>query len=99
MLDLDFIPNHSQARLKNSLLRIQYPAEPVTWISNLDLTFGQLINADEASVLKLARYLGLSPSQEEDHLNVLNAVMRHLGVSCMHSTSSAKNSRNDHGHT
>ncbi|KAF9783715.1 hypothetical protein BJ322DRAFT_1109564 [Thelephora terrestris] len=75
----------SHARLQNSLLRIQYPNEPVAWIGSLPegvelITFGQLINADENSVSILAKSLGLSPAPDDDHLGTLNVLMHHLGI-------------------
>lgn len=82
----------SHARLQNSLLSIKYPAEPVVWIGDLPdgvgptVTFGELVGADDISAMNMAKSLGLSPTEEEDHLTVLNQMMRHLGVSCRRPT-------------
>lgn len=89
------------------MLRIQYPAEPIAWIGNppegtdlgIILTFGQLTNADGASVSNLACYLGLSPASEDDRLGTLNKVMQHLGVSRRLSIFFANRSQNDHRHS
>ncbi|KAF9783686.1 hypothetical protein BJ322DRAFT_1211665 [Thelephora terrestris] len=84
--ELTEVSELSHARLQNSLLRLQYPTEPVTWIGNLPeglnqgITFGQLISADATSVLNLAKTLGLSPTPEDDRLSMLNRVMQHLGI-------------------
>lgn len=82
----------SDVRLKNSLLRTKYPEEPVAWIGDLPegigpvITFDELIHADTPSASDLARSLGFSPAQDEDHLSIINNMMKYLGVSCRRST-------------
>jgi len=76
----------SHARLQNSLLRINYPEEPVTWIGNLPSEAGQeitlkgLVDAQGDFMKKLARSLGISPAEEDDPIDTLNKMMRYLGI-------------------
>lgn len=48
------------------------------------MTLEGLINAEGSSLVELAESLGISPAEEDDRIGTLNAIMRHLGVSCRH---------------
>jgi hypothetical protein len=85
-------------------LRSKYPDEHIAWFGTLPegtgqaISLGQLINAEKPLMIMLAASLGLSPAKEDDRIDLLNKLLRYLGVRCRHLVFFAGHSPNNRCH-